>query len=144
MLQCNSKCLMSQSLCKNSIFVTTSLVVFLTCLVYRSWLFAGLLVRPLKVSFDAGSGDMGETHAYTRRLDRFGLDKVPRLVARTLRETGIAATQIKCATPSHELTTSIPHEDVSWSQGRFATCPLAKPRRMAGCRHRSDRLSGRA
>jgi hypothetical protein len=123
----------TMSFCKNSTFVTTSLVVFLTCLVYRSWLFAGLLVRPLTVSFDAGSGDMGEIHGCTRRLDRFGLDKAP--VARPLRETGIAATQIKCAAPSHEPTTSIPHEDVFSSQGRFATCPFANPGRMAGRKH---------
>jgi hypothetical protein len=59
---------------------------------------------------DAGSWDMGETHAFRRRPERFGLDNVPTPVARTVRETGIAATQLKCAPPSHEPTTSIPHE----------------------------------
>ena len=50
---------------------------------------------------------MGETHAYTRELDRFGPDKVLTSVARSLRETEIAATQVKCTAPTHQLTTFI-------------------------------------
>jgi hypothetical protein len=53
---------------------------------------------------------MGEIRAFRRKLERFGLGKVPTPVARTVPESGIGATQFKYAPACHELTTSIPHE----------------------------------
>ena len=49
MSQCGLKCLIAEiHLCAKIVkFVTTSLVVSLTCLVYTSCLLAGLLARPL-------------------------------------------------------------------------------------------------
>ena len=66
------------------------------------------------------------------------------MLAAPRREVGITATQIKCATPSYELTTSIPREDASWLQGDFAIGLLANPGRMAGRKHRSDPEGGEA
>ena len=89
-------------------------------------------LEPLtKPSFDVGSWDMGEAHAYGRGRDRFGRDEAPTLAAPPLREAEISATQIKYAAPSHELTTSIPCQAASWLQGAFAIRPFANPRKMA-------------
>src|SRR5262249_10493987 len=47
-----------------------------------------------------------------RRLgDRLALEDAPAFVARTLRKTQIAVTQLKGDVPNHELSTSIPAED---------------------------------
>jgi AraC family transcriptional regulator len=50
--------------------------------------------------------------AYGDDLGRcFGLNRAPALVTRALRKTTIAATELKCDTPLHGLTKSVPVED---------------------------------
>jgi len=50
-----------------------------------------------KLSFDVGSWEMSETHAYGRRRDRFGSDEAPTLVAPTLREAELSALLVQRA-----------------------------------------------
>lgn len=64
-----------------------------------------------------------EQGAYGSRLGRsLKLDHAPALVTRTVRKTLIAVTQVRCDTPDHGLTASIPPEDGYLAGIQLADC----------------------
>lgn len=54
---------------------------------------------------------------------KFRLDDAPALLTRTVRNTRVAVTQIKCDAPNHGTTEQIPHEDAFLVQLLVRDCP---------------------